>query len=124
MEKIIQNQGRGDSFNSKLKEKSEFKYDASDNEETEQPISENDALKTSQNGSPDGAQSDKKSRSDEHSSGLGEDPDEAPLQKVFVEELGKELLMDMDGNLFDLEGNFIGKANNDEEDEGEMPDLP
>ena len=122
MERIIQNQGRSD-ISSKLKEKSEFKYDASDNEDSE-PIPENDALKTSQNGSPDGAQSDKKSRSDEHSSGLGEDPDEAPLQKVFVEELGKELLMDMEGNLFDLEGNFIGKANNDDEDEGEMPDLP
>ena len=122
MERIIQNQGRSD-ISSKLKEKSEFKYDASDNEDSE-PIPENDALKTSQNGSPDGAQSDKKSRSDEHSSGLGEDPDEAPLQKVFVEELGKELLMDMEGNLFDLEGNFIGKANNDDEDEVEMPDLP
>jgi len=35
------------------------------------------------------------------------------FQKVFVEELGKELLMDEQGNLFDLEGNFIGRAADD-----------
>ena len=39
------------------------------------------------------------------------------FQKVFVEELGKELLMDEQGNLFDLEGNFIGRAANDDEEE-------
>jgi hypothetical protein len=40
------------------------------------------------------------------------------IQKVFVEELGKEVLMDKQGNLFDLEGNFIGKAeDNSLEDE-------
>ena len=42
--------------------------------------------------------------------------DEVQLQKVFVEELGKELLIDEQGNLFDLEGNYIGKANDDEEE--------
>jgi len=33
-----------------------------------------------------------------------------------VEELGKELLMDEEGNLFDNDGNFIGKASNDDDD--------
>ena len=51
------------------------------------------------------------------------------LQRVFVEELGKELLMDDEGNLFDLEGNFMGKAAGDDEEENgndnpELEELP
>jgi hypothetical protein len=83
-------------------------------------------MKSSPNESPEMAKSDEKLKSSDHSSGKmsGDDPDDPQLQKVFVEELGKELLMDREGNLFDLEGNFIGKANNDDDEEGEMPDLP
>jgi hypothetical protein len=44
------------------------------------------------------------------------------FQKVFVEELGKELLMDEQGNLFDLDGNFIGRASNDDNDAEEAID--
>jgi len=31
-------------------------------------------------------------------------------QKVYVEELGKEAYMDQEGNLYDIDGNFIGEA--------------
>ena len=45
------------------------------------------------------------------------------LQPVYVEDLGQELLMDELGNLYDLEGNFIGQADGDmDEDEEEMED--
>ena len=126
LEKVIKGQGNSDN-SAKSKEKPEFKYDVSDNEEAELPIAEKDSMKSSPNESPEMAKSDEKLKSSDHSSGKmsGDDPDDPQLQKVFVEELGKELLMDKEGNLFDLEGNFIGKANNDDdEEEGEMPDLP
>jgi len=55
------------------------------------------------------------------------------LQPVFVEDLGQELLMEEAGNLFDMDGNCIGQAEGDEnednqqmdeeEEEGENPDL-
>ena len=38
------------------------------------------------------------------------------LQKVFVEDLGRELLMDQEGNLFDEKGEFMGQADIDEID--------
>lgn len=40
------------------------------------------------------------------------------LQKVFVEDLGRELYMDNEGNLFDERGNFIGQADIDDLDLG------
>ena len=43
--------------------------------------------------------------------------DEMELQRVFVEELGREVLMDKEGNLFDMDGNFIGKAGEEEDEE-------
>ena len=44
------------------------------------------------------------------------------FQRVFVEDLGEELLMDKDGNLYDLDGNVIGQAASDGEDEEEQED--
>jgi len=41
------------------------------------------------------------------------------FQKVFVEDLGQELLMDPAGNLYDMEGNLIGQAASDGEGEEE-----
>ena len=35
------------------------------------------------------------------------------FQRVFVEDLGQELLMDRAGNLYDMEGNLIGQADSD-----------
>jgi hypothetical protein len=42
---------------------------------------------------------------------------EEEVQRVFVEELGREVLMDKEGNLFDMDGNFIGKAGGEEDEE-------
>eukprot|EP01022_Parablepharisma_sp_SALTPOND_P013586 TRINITY_DN1825_c0_g1_i1.p1 TRINITY_DN1825_c0_g1~~TRINITY_DN1825_c0_g1_i1.p1 ORF type:complete len:711 (-),score=107.76 TRINITY_DN1825_c0_g1_i1:89-2221(-) len=39
------------------------------------------------------------------------------FQRVFVEDLGEELLMDPNGNLYDLNGNLIGQAASDDEEE-------
>ena len=44
------------------------------------------------------------------------------FQRVFVEELGQEVLMDPQGNLFDLNGNFIGQADNQEEIDDDSED--
>eukprot|EP01022_Parablepharisma_sp_SALTPOND_P032026 TRINITY_DN824_c0_g1_i1.p2 TRINITY_DN824_c0_g1~~TRINITY_DN824_c0_g1_i1.p2 ORF type:complete len:400 (-),score=77.52 TRINITY_DN824_c0_g1_i1:68-1267(-) len=38
------------------------------------------------------------------------------FQRVFVEDLGEELLMDPAGNLYDMDGNLIGQAASDNED--------
>ncbi len=38
------------------------------------------------------------------------------LQRVFVEDLGEELLMDEQGNLYDEKGNLIGQAESDDDD--------
>ena len=46
------------------------------------------------------------------------------MQRVFVEELGKELLMDDNGNLFDMEGNFVGNAGNEDEEEEQEQEPP
>eukprot|EP00826_Nyctotherus_ovalis_P013826 TRINITY_DN13792_c0_g1_i1.p1 TRINITY_DN13792_c0_g1~~TRINITY_DN13792_c0_g1_i1.p1 ORF type:complete len:300 (-),score=78.57 TRINITY_DN13792_c0_g1_i1:131-1030(-) len=32
------------------------------------------------------------------------------LEKVFVEDLGKEMYMDGEGNLYDMDGNYVGQA--------------
>ncbi len=37
------------------------------------------------------------------------------FQRVFVEDLGQELLMDPEGNLYDMNGNVIGQAESEEE---------
>ena len=39
------------------------------------------------------------------------------FQRVYVEDLGEELLMDPQGNLYDLNGNIIGQAASDDEGE-------
>ena len=39
------------------------------------------------------------------------------FQKVFVEDLGRELLMDPNGNLYDEDGQLIGQADSDEFDD-------
>ncbi len=39
------------------------------------------------------------------------------FQRVYVEDLGQDLLMDPNGNLYDLNGNIIGQAASDDEDE-------
>lgn len=39
------------------------------------------------------------------------------FQRVYVEDLGQELLMDPKGNLYDLEGNLIGQAASDDEEQ-------
>ena len=44
------------------------------------------------------------------------DPTKHNLQRVFIEDANQEFLMDSTGNLFDLEGNCVGKAQYDEED--------
>ena len=38
------------------------------------------------------------------------------LQKVFIEDANQEFMMDSTGNLFDMEGNCVGKAQYDDED--------
>ena len=38
------------------------------------------------------------------------------FQRVFVEDLGEELLMDPEGNLYDMNGNLIGQAASDDEE--------
>lgn len=32
------------------------------------------------------------------------------FQRVYVEDLGKEMFMDENGNLYDLDGNFVGQC--------------
>jgi hypothetical protein len=44
------------------------------------------------------------------------DPSKHNLQRVFIEDANQEFLMDSTGNLFDLDGNCVGKAQYDEED--------
>jgi len=44
-----------------------------------------------------------------------ENPENHHLQKVFVEEANQEFLMDSTGNLYDMEGNCVGKAQYDDE---------
>ncbi len=39
------------------------------------------------------------------------------FQKVFVEDLGQELLMDPNGNLYDLQGNIIGQAAGEDDEQ-------
>ena len=41
------------------------------------------------------------------------------FQRVFVEDLGQEVLMDAQGNLYDEDGNIIGQAASDDEGEAE-----
>ena len=50
---------------------------------------------------------------------VGDVGDCVEFQRVYVEELGQEVLMDPQGNLFDMEGNFIGQADGDEDEEEE-----
>ena len=54
----------------------------------------------------------------------GDEDDDLPFefQRVFVEELNQELLMDPNGNLFDMDGNFLGQAAGDGE-EGDDDDI-
>ena len=58
-----------------------------------------------------------------------------PLQKIFFEDLGQELLIDPEGNLYDFEGQFVGtlgiynlgvdeEEEEYEEDEEMEPELP
>ncbi len=42
------------------------------------------------------------------------------FQRVFVEDLGEELLMDPAGNLYDMDGNLIGQAASDNEGGGDV----
>jgi len=55
--------------------------------------------------------------------GMVENEQELPegFQRVFVEDLGEELLMDPNGNLYDMNGNLIGQADCDEEDDANVP---
>ena len=39
------------------------------------------------------------------------------FQRVFVEDLGEEVMMDQKGNLYDFNGNLIGQAASDDEEE-------
>ena len=32
------------------------------------------------------------------------------FQRVYVEDLGKEMFMDTNGNLYDMDNNFVGQA--------------
>jgi len=49
-----------------------------------------------------------------------EGTEDAPkLTRVFIEDLQKEFLMDSKGNVYDMEGFFVGKADNGPEDEEE-----
>ena len=48
------------------------------------------------------------------------------LQRVYVEDLGQEVLMDPAGNLYDMNGNLIGQADPDggeDEDDLQMPPM-
>ena len=49
------------------------------------------------------------------------------LQRVYVEDLGQEVLMDPAGNLYDMDGNLIGQADGDgdgdEDEDGPMPPM-
>ena len=38
------------------------------------------------------------------------------FQRVFLEDLGKEVMMDEKGNLFDFDGNLLGQAESDDEE--------
>jgi hypothetical protein len=44
------------------------------------------------------------------------DPSKHNLQRVFIEDAGQEFLMDSTGNLFDMEGNCVGKAQYEDDD--------
>ena len=52
--------------------------------------------------------------------GEGEGPP-IMLQKVMIQDLNQEFLMDEAGNLYDMEGHYVGKVDEgaDEEEEGE-----
>ena len=52
--------------------------------------------------------------------GIDENGQPIKLQKVMLEDLNQEVLMDEEGNLYDMEGNYLGKL-----DEGaEMEEVP
>ena len=56
-----------------------------------------------------------------------EDPSLPRLQRVFIESSNQEYLMDSHGNIFDLEGNYIGQAANEDDEllfeEGDEGDV-
>ena len=51
--------------------------------------------------------------------GNEEEEGQPKLTRVYIEDLKKEFLMDSKGNVYDLDGYFVGKADNGSEDEEE-----